>query len=142
MIRVYIAAHTENQAQAIALRDLLRSLGIGCTARWLKQLYVPRESVDGAETCLEDIERADVVILLNPKALHGMGTGGRHTECGMALALRKPLLIVGEAENVFHSRAWRAEIVPTGTSIFKMADIVRQAAQLGTPLPVQIGERA
>lgn len=137
MIRVYIAAHTEEQPRALALRALLRHHGITVNARWLDLVDVPRESADGAQVCLEDIEDAQVVVFLNPKPLHGTGTGGRHTEVGMALMARKPLVIVGERENVFHSAGWRAELVsPLTMTARELAVVIRQAARVGTPIPV------
>lgn len=133
-ISVYIAARTEDQARAAAIRDALRPYGVRCTARWLDLIDVPRSSPDGARVCLEDIERADVFLLLNPAEAHRTGTGGRHTEAGYALGQGKPLLVYGAPENVFHSLA-RVQVVDGGIGMHALAVLVKLASQHGTPLP-------
>lgn len=141
-VRVYIAARTEDQARAAAVRDSLRHYGIGCTSRWLDLLEVPRVSTAGARVCVEDIQRADVVILLNPREAHRTGTGGRHTELGIAIGCGKPALVLGDAENVFHSPDHHVQIVPGNMPPHALAAIVKLAALHGTPLPVDCGAAA
>ena len=47
---------------------------------------------------LEDIEKCDVVVAM---AGHGGVSGGRHWECGYAMAKGKRIIIVGQRENAF-----------------------------------------
>lgn len=134
-VKVYIAARTEDQARAAAIRALLHAHGVGCTSRWLDLDDVPRVSPEGAAGCLEDIDRCDVFLLVNPREAHRSGTGGRHTETGFAIGRGKPTLIFGEAENVFHTYA-RVQVVPDDVTPSVLATIVKLAAVSGTPLPV------
>jgi hypothetical protein len=55
-----------------------------------------------ADENLEDLRRADVLLLLNPAGGRRLGHGGRDVELGYALALEKTILLVGGRENVFH----------------------------------------
>ncbi len=60
-----------------------------------------------ADDAPEDwISRADVLVLLTGAALgltpDECGSGGRHVETGYALAKDKWVVVVGEAENIFH----------------------------------------
>lgn len=59
---------------------------------------------------MEDVQRANVVIVRSDPAFFRTGRGGRHVELGLALAWRKRIILVGERENVFH---WLMECVPT-----------------------------
>ena len=36
--------------------------------------------------------------------------GGRHVEFGVALALKKPVLLVGPRENIFHTMGWVSQV--------------------------------
>lgn len=110
MILVYLAARFEMREALGAWRDLFRTHGIDVTSRWIGGDHdTPRagEAEDAArrrfaEEDLDDIRVADCVVLLNPREHHRSGRGGRHVEVGYALALGKPIIIVGERENVFH----------------------------------------
>ena len=99
-IRVYIAAPFQLQDAAIALREFLEDGGIGCTSSWLEA----PENIDDhwARRDLSDVARCDVFVAMNPEDWSSRGTGGRHVEFGYALALRKPVLILGTRTNIFH----------------------------------------
>lgn len=139
-IGVYIAARTEDQIRALAIREAFRHHGIRSTARWLDLVKVPRSSPEGAIVCWEDIVRADVFLLLNPLEAHRTGTGGRHVETGISIGQGKPTLIYGAAENVFHTHP-RVQVVPDGIPMHALAAIVKLAAHHGTPLPVAVAGR-
>lgn len=53
-----------------------------------------------------DIKLSDLLVLLTESASALVGgtatSGGRHVETGFALALGKPVIVVGAPENVFH----------------------------------------
>ena len=116
-MKVYIAG-------PYAARDLLapavvalEEAGHESTARWLDATHAITpgtinaaldQSDDYVRTHVaedyEDIEAADAVLLYTGSAFPRMpvGSGGRHVETGYALGLGKPVVVVGEAENVFH----------------------------------------
>jgi hypothetical protein len=97
---VYIAGRSEDQAVAKQLRDRLAQHDIGCTSTWLDGFIDNLKKA--ALLCLTDIARADVVVMVNPPKVHKSGTGGRHTEVGIAIGTGKGVVIVGARENVFH----------------------------------------
>jgi hypothetical protein len=125
-MRVYIAG-------AYSARDKLRSAaakledaGHISTARWLDATHaIHRGTINTApdssdEYCrdhvgqdFEDIEESDVLLVYSASALVALdpfcrghtGSGGRHIETGYALASGLTVVVVGEAENIFHRGA-------------------------------------
>jgi hypothetical protein len=100
-VSVYIAARGEDQALAAQVRAQLSLAGVGCTARWIDQ-SLANESHAEAQMDIDDVRRADVLVLLKPKASHRHTTGGHHVETGIALERGMPVVLLGEVENVFH----------------------------------------
>jgi nucleoside 2-deoxyribosyltransferase len=100
VIRVYLAAPFQLQRQAIDLMGGLHLQGIGCTSRWL--VAEETNSDEWARNDLADVAEADVFVALNPEGWRSAGTGGRHVEFGYALALRKPIVLVGVQSHIFH----------------------------------------
>ena len=101
-MKVYIAAPWQLREDAKALGDRLTTAGIEITARWLTEPD-GQSDLDGAVMDLEDIDRSDALILLNPAEWAAKGTGGRHFECGYAHARgQRSLGILGVRSNVFH----------------------------------------
>ncbi len=101
MLRVYIAARGEDQALAAEIRARLSLAGIGCTARWIDQ-PLTNESHDEAQQDIDDVRLAHALIVLKPAASHRLTTGGHHVETGIALERGMPIVLLGDAENVFH----------------------------------------
>ncbi len=118
MISVYIAARWETKDDAAKLRDELAKRGIGCTSRWLEEEPslgdIPVEKKRHVALMdVYDVRRAQALVLWNPAEKHRVGTGGCHTEVGMAFAagMPVPVFVVGydphkyitaAASNVFH----------------------------------------
>lgn len=115
--RVYLAGPFSARESIAAHIADLRAIGYECRTRWLDGGHQPPDpSMPFVEPDpfaapsrfagedLEDIEVADLLIMFTPAALGSTGgrRGGRHVETGYAMALRKPVVIVGQAENVFH----------------------------------------
>lgn len=123
--RVYLAAA---YAARDTLRDHLTTLadhGIAVTSTWLHETGALTPGALGAATdltadevtqhCINDfadIDAADAVVLFTGQALTDyvpadlppmkLHTGGRHVETGYALATGKPVIVIGDPENVFH----------------------------------------
>ncbi len=104
MAKIYLAA---SYAQMLEMRELgerLRSLGHEVTAQWIegKEANASRESA--ALMDVEDVRRADTLVLFSfPRGTLVTG-GGRHVEFGIALERGMRLLVVGpKGEHVFHS---------------------------------------
>lgn len=99
-MKVYVAAPYPQAETARHLRDEVVALGHVCTARWLDEPSVL--NAEWALNDLADLDRADLVILLNDPEWADRGTGGRHTELGYALARLMPVVLVGERTQIFH----------------------------------------
>lgn len=98
--KAYVAAPYELRIEAIRLMNYLEDKGIEVTSTWLRQLDV--EDDEHARIDLNDVARADELIIINPEEFKRSGTGGRHVEVGYALALGKKVTIVGIKSNIFH----------------------------------------
>jgi nucleoside 2-deoxyribosyltransferase len=126
MTRVYLAAPYPCLDDALIVAMAFKSRGIGITSRWL---YESAE-LNGlwARNDLADVARADVVVILNPPEWRELGTGGRHVELGFAIALWKPIVLIGAASNIFH-RLPEVHIVPAVT------DAITEILRFGDEAP-------
>ncbi len=114
MPSVYLSAQFEDAPVLREARVRLVALGCTVTSRWLDAATaVPATAQSGhagagerlsaiAAQDLEDIREADAVVVYNPPEACAIGRGGRHVETGFALALGKPIVVVGARGNVFH----------------------------------------
>jgi nucleoside 2-deoxyribosyltransferase len=94
------------------LRDALAVAGVVVTSRWIEGNHEIERDASGedadrerqrfAEEDLEDINRADVLVIFSPREHFRTGRGGRHVEVGYAIGRGIPIVLVGERENVFH----------------------------------------
>lgn len=108
MIRVYISAPFPLRAEARRLASDLLNDGIEHTSRWIFEDDIL--DARAAQKDLDDVARADILILINPPDWANQGTGGRHVELGYGLALRKPILLVGgHQSNLFH---YHVDVIP------------------------------
>lgn len=107
-IEVYLAARFYQKAEAAKLAEALTREGGVIRFPW----FFAKESSDGglsfaqrgerARDALRGVASCDALILLNPLEDAASGTGGCHVELGYALALWKPVVVVGVYSNVFH----------------------------------------
>lgn len=114
MPALYLSAQFEDAPVLRDARARLAALGYTVTSRWLDAgTAVPATAQTSdagagerlaaiAVQDLDDIRAADVVVVYNPAEACAIGRGGRHVETGFALALDKPIVIVGARGNVFH----------------------------------------
>lgn len=118
---VYISAPYELRDYAVQLRRDLFERGVEVIARWIDSEvpdYNPQamqatmdRNARWACVDIEDLEQADVMVLVNPAEWRHKGSGGRHVETGIALGNGVPVVIVGERTNVFHYLA-EATLIP------------------------------
>lgn len=114
-MRVYLAARWEQGPLMREWRRMLGLQGVGCTSRWLDVQASGLRAVENDDIMLanavvdfEDVKAADVLVCYSPPEGFGHGRGGRHAELGVALGLGKPVVLVGERENIFH---WHPGVV-------------------------------
>lgn len=102
----------------------LADIGISVTSRWLLETHditpgTQKAAVDLSDeevsahaiADLADVEAADVLVLFTAANVGFEGGGGRHVETGVAIALNKPVVVVGEPENVFHRMGFGVRLV-------------------------------
>lgn len=133
-MKAYIAGPYRARTDLQRCADELRYVGFTVTARWLDGDHegAPDAAVGealadrqrwAAEDLL-DVAAADVLVAFTSQAAWDLSfvtgdggtvpagygaSGGRHVETGYALALGKHVVLVGEPENVFHSRLTSCE---------------------------------
>jgi hypothetical protein len=114
-MKFYLAAAYDRKEEMRGYRESLESAGHTITSRWidghpeinngdiisLDMLNDPKHihlCHAVARHDLDDIREASAMI-----SFHGhTNQGGRHVEYGYALALRIPIYIIGDRENLFH----------------------------------------
>jgi len=107
-VRIYLAARYSRNAEMRELAAYIRARGDEVTSRWIDGSHeVGDVATDGdrqrlAQEDWDDLFRADAVICFSETPRSNNSRGGRHVEFGIALALRKPIYVVGPKENVFH----------------------------------------
>lgn len=99
-MNVYLAARYERRAEMVVLSLELERYNIITTSRWIDGSQEEKEEYFAryAQECIDDIRCADVIVLFAEKT---KGRGGRHVELGYALALERPIVIVGGHEHIF-----------------------------------------
>jgi len=100
--KVYLSARHMRRDELLAVKATLEAAGIEVTARWLTQLRGPGGDADPsriARISREDIEQADIYVLLGDER---GDSGHRHVEFGIAMGLKKPIIVVAPgAENLW-----------------------------------------
>lgn len=112
-MKVYLASRYSRfkEMQSHAL-DLERA-GHVVTSRWimgdhqlkdgeLSEQAAEEKRIKFAQEDLNDLLNADICISFTEEPRSSNSRGGRHVEFGIALALKKLVLVVGYRENVFH----------------------------------------
>ena len=128
-MKIYLAAPYATRPQVKARATELTRIGYTVTSRWLNEKHAVNDATVGAAPALTDqqaagaaagdlidIKSADLLVVFTPRALgypRDCGnSGGRHVETGYALALGKPVLLVGDPENIFHRCGSKVDVVP------------------------------
>ena len=125
---IYLASRYKRREELCVYREELRQMGHIVEARWLNGSHqISDKGIpigDGGEAMveatggngkegdelrqqfarddIEDVCNASVIINFTEPPRSEANRGGRHVEYGIALALRKRLIIVGHRENLFH----------------------------------------
>lgn len=141
--RIYLAARYSRRAELQGYAGQIDELGLGYVkAAWLSEDH----DWDGSQSTVPEVEAAQrfalddladliaadlIVVFTEQPGSGGRNRGGRHVEYGAALALKKWVVIVGPAENVFHTLPQAARFADwTGAlaHIVAVKDAVEQAA--------------
>jgi hypothetical protein len=108
-MKFFVASHSQPAAQQVMER--LQTSGHVVTARWItadKKFHRGVEAYTDAERTAisvmdeEDVREATDGLVLIAEPPGQMVPGGKHVETGMALALGRPVFVIGRKENIFH----------------------------------------
>jgi hypothetical protein len=114
-IIAYFAGSFNRKPELLEYLEQFEADGNHCTSRWLKgehevdfqedrsKLNYGGYGFEFAQEDVDDITRCELVVFFSSANHESKGRGGRHTEFGIALALGRPLVIIGERECAFHS---------------------------------------
>jgi nucleoside 2-deoxyribosyltransferase len=105
-LNVYVASSFKTADYVRWLRERLEDY-VNITSSWCEEQPLlpndyreqPQEARFRANEDYLDIERSDIVAVFTHEE---STTGGLHVELGMAIALKKRVIIVGPKTNVFH----------------------------------------
>lgn len=112
-MKIYLASRYSRFPEMQERRSDLERAGHSVTSRWINGDHQiddaglsiqakEAERIRFAQEDRDDLLAADCVISFSEKPRSTNTRGGRHVEHGMALALRKRVIVVGHRENVFH----------------------------------------
>lgn len=101
--KVYLAAKFSRREELEKLVPFFKECGYECVARWVFGGEDGLSREDIALLDLEDIDKADTIVLFTHPRGEPQPGGGRFVEFGYALANNKECIVIGPAENVFIS---------------------------------------
>ena len=125
-MKVYLAAPYAGRDVLKGELDTWAELGVEVTCGWVqgtRPLGASTYGISAESTLAEveahatmdlaDVDRADALVLYTANYLqqldpslgdvtHQLHTGGRHIETGYAIAKDKPVVVLGNDENIFH----------------------------------------
>jgi nucleoside 2-deoxyribosyltransferase len=110
-MKVYLAAAYQRKDEIRAAAEYLEGRGFEITSSWIREEYSPaidirtlpggiNQVIAGKD--IEEIQNSDALIFFPEPQDKQPPRGGRHVEFGIALALGKRVIVVGERENIFH----------------------------------------
>ena len=103
-MKLYLAAPWSMRFRMPAMAARFEAAGHTITATW----WLAEETADvvalrqSAFRDAEAVQQAEALVLLNTQ-IRGRETSGKAVETGMALAWRKPVVLIGTPSNIFHA---------------------------------------
>lgn len=109
-MRIYLAGRFSRRDEFISYIPLLEADGHTNGSRWLteetdstQRAVTDQQRENWAVMEMQDIAKCHVLIAFTEEpGVEGGARGGRHVEFGAAIAMEKPVVIVGPRENLFH----------------------------------------
>ena len=106
-MKIYLASMLADKPRMKEIAAMLEKQGNRIVSRWIYSPGVtysenPGELQYWAERDLLDVADCNLFVAFSDETIHGKGKGGRHTELGIAKALGKKIVGVGEPAQVFH----------------------------------------
>ena len=133
-LRIYLAGRYERREELNSYASDLVERGHTVSASWLTRketkdfdefdsirsvaFYQPVAARD-----LSDIRHSDVIVTFSERpGGEQKSRGGRHVELGVALALQKPVVMVGDGEHIFHTLPEVARFPAWDSDLFDYLD--------------------
>ena len=125
-MKIYLAAMYQWMDKMKVERDSFRAAGFEVTAQWVDNAEENSAKTrhDAAQMDLDDIARADALVLYTLPKGTGFTSGGRMVEFGYALGLGKWIIIVGDRENVFTCLDYVCVVQTTEEAISVLKDLL------------------
>lgn len=125
-MKIYLAAMYQWIDKMKVERDLFRAAGFEVTAQWVDNAEENEAKTrhDAAQMDLDDVARANVLVLYTLPKGTAFTSGGRMTEFGYALALGKWVIVVGDRENIFTHLDYVCVVDTTEEAIAVLKDLV------------------
>jgi len=110
-MKIYLASRYSTKDEIRGYTKALEDLGFVLTSSWPREPHDPNMDLPEvsprvlrrlAARDLREIQACDLLVLFTVSPLEATKRGGRHTEFGIALALKKRMVICGPHENIFH----------------------------------------
>lgn len=110
-MRIYMAAQYAKKLEIANYAEQAEAVGIHVRADWLEESEAPEATLDSVSDKLKsryaqqdwwDIGACDIFVFFSEPQDNQPPRGGRHVEFGMAIALGKEIVVIGEPENIFH----------------------------------------
>ena len=101
-MKIYIAASFPRKEDANSLAEHLKKADHIIVSRWHNEdseYATEDQMVPRAQRDMDDMERCNMMIQYTGDNL---SHGGRHCECGIAVALHKDVVLIGPREQVIH----------------------------------------
>lgn len=99
-MKIYLSARFGRRDEMQSVRSEIILAGHHVVSRWLDAGDNDDLAV-AAIVDLDDLRSSDCLIVFSETPDVGYTTGGRHVELGLAIALHKPVCVIGPRENVF-----------------------------------------
>ena len=107
VLKVYLAGRYSLLKELKEESKKFEAAGIEITSRWLDNKEDGLSFKDVAMLDIEDVDKADAVVLFSEPYGTMVSGGGRHVEFGYAMGRGKKLVVVGPLENIFH---WHPDV--------------------------------
>ena len=105
-MNIYLAARYDRRDELLDYALELNNMDHYVTSRWIYIITPETIEVESNIISLrdiQDIENSDTLICFSENPDSSYGRGVRHVELGIALALKKRVVVVGPRENIFHT---------------------------------------
>lgn len=96
---IYLAARYGRRDEMQGVAKVIEERGHTVTSSWIDEAQA--ENIDSALVDLQDVDKAEVLVLFTDRHGSFNSGGGRHFEMGYAYATGKVVCVIGDRETLF-----------------------------------------